>query len=308
MQSLVLNSDRRKLDVESIATDLLRVGYSTKLNRCFEIQGYQTPLVNFNPSALELPHPKLVSFFSAYKRMADLDGRLRASQFDEDSISHLTDYLMVLDVERNAKEFRYRYYGSGISDLRGLSMVGRTSMYFTGHISRFFTATYRASWLKKAPVFTIHEPPKRVFVSAWKRLIIPLFDDQLKNVIRFAALNVPDNDLRAGLDVVPDPILVTDRDMVLRYANGAASKLFGGATQFGARLNVVDFAGLDLKIPESPEALAAEGAVRDIASIALRGHLIQRFLVTVSGLVMNKRAFYIIGLRPAFEDMDCRFS
>ncbi|MEO9819853.1 MAG: hypothetical protein ABJ370_12485 [Paracoccaceae bacterium] len=308
MQSLELKLDGRNLDVNSIASDLQSSGVSVDLNQCFETQGYDAPFVKFSPTPLELPHPKLITFYSACKRMAGPEERLKARDFDKDSISHLTDYLMILDVKSRGTEFLYSYYGEGIRGLRGLSMVGRTSEYFTGHISRFFTATYRAACHRKESVFTIHEAPSRVFVSDWKRLIIPLFDDQLQTVVRFAVVNMPDNNFCAGLDVVPDPILVADRDMVLRYTNAAASKMFGGIMQFGSRLNVNDFAGLELNIPESPEALAAEGTVRDIASISLRNHLIQRFLVTVSGLVMNKRAFYVIGLRPVFEDMNCRFS
>ncbi len=307
MQNVMLNLIGGKSSVEGIADDLHQIGVSVDLNLSFEAQGFDAPLISFDPTPMELPNPKLVGFHSACRRMASQNGRIKACDFDVEAVSHLSDYLMMLDVEQDGQVFRYSYYGDAINNFRGLGMLGRTSDFFSGHISRFFTATYRAAWLRKVPVFTIHEPPKRVFVSAWKRLIIPLFNEHLTDVVRFAVLNVPDNDLRAGLDVVPDPVVVADRDMVLRYANLAATKMFGSSMQFGARLNVTEFAGLDLDIPESPETLAGHGAVRDMASIALRGHMIQRFFVTVSGLVMNKRAFYVISLRPAFEDMNCKF-
>ena len=284
------------------------MGFSSALNDSFEVQGYNAPDIVFAPQFTEMPCPELKDFFRACRAMERHDGRIRALDFDHEAVFNLRHFLIMLKVEEDGIAFRYSHYGQGIAEFRGLNMVGRRSDYFSGHVGRFFTALYQAVFQRQQWVMSIHEPPKRIFVSQWRRLIVPLFDESGTQVVEIAVLNVPYNELCSGFNAVPDPLLIADEDMMLRFANRAACAMFGAELQFGASLDLSEFAGIRVDIPETPSLLANRGAVRDLACMTVRGSVIQRFFLTISGLNMNRRAFYLIGLRPVIEDIGCGYS
>ncbi len=287
--------------LERATKELIAEGFSPSLQTAFAAQGYRAPMAQWAPDVRGYMHPLISGFALACNRFARGDGRLRAKDLEVGNLAEFQDWLMLLDVESAGTEFRYIHYGHGIADLRGLSMQGRTTSYFSGHISRFFAATYRAVLARKERLLTVHEPPKRVFVENWHRLIVPLFDEAGQDVVRLAVLNVPDNVYRAGLEAVPDPVLIADRDLHVRFANRAARETFGQTAGFGRQMDLFGFAGLDFQVADEPEELAQKGAVRDVICLAVHGCMIQRYLVTVTGLLMRRRAFYLMTLRPAFE-------
>ncbi|MCG6901582.1 MAG: PAS domain-containing protein [Rhodobacter sp.] len=285
--------------MDQLIAELLPDGHE-HLRRLFEDQGSAAPHILWSPKPDDLTNPLIARFAGACDGLPQTNGRILASDFHIEDFAALRDWMLVLDVEGDGSTFRYAHYGNGIADIRGLSMLGQTTESFGGHISRFFTAVYRAVQARKCPVLTVHVPPRQIFARHWERLIVPLFDTA-GTVIRFIVLNVPDNELRPGLEIIPDPVLIADENQIVRYANRAAREMFGRQVYLGSNMDLFAFAGIDIILPATPRDLARSRTIRDSISIVLRGALIERFQLTVSGTVQWGNAFYVITLRPAVE-------
>lgn len=134
----------------------------------------------------------------------------------------------------------------------------------------------------------------------WERLIVPLFDDA-GNIARIAVMNVPDNELRAGLEIIPDPVLIVDEDQIVRYANRPAREIFDRQTVPGSNKDLFSYAEIDIEMPAPPDKLAKSQVVHDVISIVLSGTMIERFLLTISAVERWGSAYYVITLRPAAE-------
>ena len=293
----------RDADIDQIAASI-RPNDRDDLRKLFGDQGSRPPQIVWSPLQVDLTNPQIARFDAICQAMPQTDGRILAIDFDLDAVASLTDWLLLLDVEGDGTVYRYRHYGEGIADVRGVSMLGRTTGEFSGHIGQFFTAIYRAVQNHKQRLLTIHVPPGMTLARSWERLIVPLFDPA-GEVVQFAVLSVPDNALRAGLELIPDPVLIADADQIVRYANRAARELFSRQTYLSANMDLFTFAGIDLDLPCPPADLARSGVVHDVISIVLRGTMIEHFLLTVSGTEQLGAACYVITLRPAIDQGNC---
>jgi len=275
-----------------------------QLNALFRKSGGRAPRILWSPQRQDLNTPLIRQFAAILDTLAPDSTHIRQADFQMVQFASLQDWLMLVDVEDGGARFRYGHYGAGIAEVFGRSMLGRTSDEFDSHISRFFNAIYRAALARKTRVLTRHEPPKQVFARAWERLIVPLFDSN-GDVTQFAVLNVPDNELRPGLEIIPDPVLIVDEQQIVRFANRAAREIFERPVSAmpGTKMDLFTFAGVDLDIPHSPEEFIQSKAIHDVVSLVLCGTLIQRFMLTISATNQRDHAFYVITLRPTFEPM-----
>ena len=285
-----------KLTAQFIAAQI-RPGFDGGLRQLFAEHGSCEPRLTWDPDEKELPHPFLVRFHELCQDSAGPEGRLLARTFNLDTFNGLHDWMIIVHVEDSGRRFRYGHYGRGISDIRGVSLQGNTTSALSGHIGIFFDAIYKAVIAHKLPILTHHQAVKTIFARSWDRLIVPICDDD-DNVVQFAVLNVANNELSAGLEIVPDPILIADRDQIVRYANRAAREMFGRQIYLGSNMDLFTFAGIDMEMPSTPEELAQSQTVRDATSLVLRDTMIERFYLTISGTTQWGNSFYVITLRP----------
>ena len=291
--------DPLNMTVENLAAQL-HAGRDGILTRLFLSNGRRKPEIYWSPDLNAIRNPLLARFNAIRLSLSNADGRLPHDRFDIDHFRGLQDWLMVLDVENAGLDFRYSFYGDGIADMRGVSLHGTTVKDLNDYVGNFFAAVYRTVVSRKEPVLTLHEPPKSVFARSWERLIVPLFqaDGTISNLI---ALNVPDNELRPGLEIVPDPILIADENQIVRYANRAAQETFGHQIYLGADMDLFTFAGIDMDMPASARELARTKTVRDAVSLVISGRMIERFQLTISGTIQWGNPYYVITLRPAID-------
>ncbi len=194
---------------QDIATSLMP-GHEDALRRMFNEMGAQAPRIVWSPAPDDLASPVLRRFAETCEAWMDDTGHVPSERFDTEALGALKDWLMIVEPENG--DFRYTYYGARIADHYGRDMTGQRVRDFGGHISLFFEGLYLAAQSRREWVMSEHEPPKSVFVRAWRRLIVPLFGSDGDAVARFAVLNLPENELRAGLDLVPDPVFVADAE------------------------------------------------------------------------------------------------
>lgn len=266
----------------------------TSVETFFAAHGVQQPRVVWRPSMSALASPILRSFAEVCDILGDPDGSIPQSGFDLDAFDGLERWMMVL--RRKGDHFEYSHYGAEIRDHYGRDMTGKTTADFGGYISVFFAALYHAATLRRERLMSEHEPPQRVFVRAWRRLILPLVDDS-GTVTGFAAANIPDNELRAGLEMITDPVFVTDRSAQVLYANAAADQYFSVPT--GPLPDLVHLTGFELKGIKPPEVLLARREQVERLELTHRQTgLMERVALTVSAAEHRGHAYYVLHVRP----------
>jgi PAS domain-containing protein len=274
-------------DLAALAQALAQ-GRSLDIDRMFRRAGLAPPLVVWRPERGELGHPTLRDFHARCLAVSAADGALRLEEFEALDLGGLADWLMVLEPLED-DDFRYLRYGPGIAAEYGRDMTGTCASAFDGHISVFFRALYAAATRVKHAVMSVHEPPRAVFVSAWRRLIVPVLDARAA-VSRLVAVNAPDNDLRAGLEAIPEAVTVTTPEHQVVFANAAARLLFGDRRMPCDGLDLSGYTGFDLRLPDCETTQVVEGMER-------RGDLIVRYTATCKRITYRDRPYNVVMLR-----------
>ena len=207
-----------------MVAESLMPGRKDAVRRLFNAQGAPAPTIIWAPEPTELPNAQMRRFAQIMDGWRDENGHVPAAQFDLAAFDGLRDWIML--VKPDGDDFEYTYYGAGIINHYGRDLTGHHASDIGGYISQFFTGVYRAAIARGEWVMSEHEPPEAVFVRSWRRVIVPMYDDD-QNVSLFAALNLPENELRAGLELMPDPVFVIAPSLDVQYANRSAIRMFG---------------------------------------------------------------------------------
>lgn len=165
------------------------------LNRLFKDDGAAVPEIIWSPSEDQLDIPVQVELLRYWQRIGGTGRFPAADAIDPLDMKFALGYLMLIDVLEDGSDFLYRLYGSSIALHYGQDMTGRRTSEFSGRIGIFFRAVYRASMLRRSSIFTVHEPPKHVFVKRWRRLVLPLVDAD-GAIVRFLVCNIPEDRAR----------------------------------------------------------------------------------------------------------------
>ena len=282
--------------VVDLVTESLLPGRRDNLRAMFNAEGLPAPVVIWSPTDGELRSPRHRQFVQVCRDHEDAKGRIAANNIQIEDFGALADWLMVLDVEAGGDDFRYDYYGRSISDFSGLDMTGKRTSDFRGYLSTFFRGLYRAVLKTGRPVYSMHEPPKDVFIRSWQRLIVPLFGEA-GDVTRLLTINVPDNEFQVGLELMVDPVFVVRADNSVIYSNRAARMMFNVPGGYGNHATISDLTGIDLDFPESAEDLLSQNRVIDSLVLAPRGSIMERLAMTISAAEHRGQAFFVVVMR-----------
>jgi len=293
----------RDFDVATHSDAFARVRWDVldpKLRDLFNDAGTRPPLILWEPTEAEIGNPLMQAFARKMRALADAEGRVPATAISTESLGALGRWTLLVDVEGADGPFRYRHAGDGILPYATRrDMIDRTSDDYSDFLGAFFTALYRAAIKRREWVFSEHEPPREVFIRIWQRLIVPLFGEDGATVTRFAVMAVPENTLRAGLDLIVDPVFVLDDAQVIHYRNRSAEGLFetGGVDPEGGT-TLKDVTGITVEVGITPSELLTRGEAIELVELVPRGGLLERMAVTVSATQHRGRAFYIVVMRP----------
>lgn len=282
-------------NVVELITESLMPGHRDALRRIFNSHGARSPMIIWSPQNEEMQSAQMRRFAAICEEFADAEGRIKASAFDPQAFNSLANWIMVVAIEGD--EYRYLHYGRGIADFYGRDMTGETTEGFTSHIAGFFKALYRAAAERHEWVLSEHEPPARVFVRSWRRLIVPLSSDDGEEVTQFAVINLPENELRAGLELMVDPVFVLDAEQTVQYANRSARRMFGIDASNMVDSALKDLTTIDLDLPRSPGEMLAHEFTEDSVQLYLRDDVAERLVTTVSAAEHRGTAFYIVVMR-----------
>ena len=281
-------------EVERIASDLT-AGSTDSAARLFAANAAGAPVVVWEPSSADLRHPVLRSFARLCAEGAAGAAPLAPDRFAALDLSAVSDWLMVLERTPDGRDLRYAHYGREIAAVYGRDMTGHRTSEIGGHVSVFFLALYEAAARRRRWVYSMHEPPAQIFARSWRRLIVPV-EAPDGGVGAFATVNVPDDELRPGLEAVPDPVLLLDEAGHIRFANTAAQVLFGMRSFSGEDVGLDAYCGFTLDLSHDPIA----GCARTVESRAVAhfGNMVVQFAVTHRGILHRDRVCHVVVIKP----------
>ncbi|MXQ06563.1 PAS domain-containing protein [Alphaproteobacteria bacterium GH1-50] len=290
MTDTLKDSDIADLVAKSVAP----TGHDA-VRQLFNDAGARAPEVIWSPGTADVRNP-LLRQFQAIVKGYKVDGRVPAKSLRLEDFGGLTEWLMLLQPVEDGADFEYLAYGSSITDSFGMDMTGHRTSEFGGYISTFFLGLYRAVLAQKACVYSEHEPPRNVFVRVWQRLIVPLFDEA-GEVARILVLNVPDNELRAGLELMVDPVFVLRGDESVIYANRAAQSIFRFTQRDAIGQSLEAATGVPLELGWAPEDMLSQHKIDDSVRLTIRDGIVERLVMTVSATQHRDEAFYVVVMR-----------
>ncbi len=280
---------------ECVLTDtLINMDFSA-VSDLFAQNQTGSPTVLWNPSMFDISHPVIKSFAEFM-----LAGGAETKAFEEGKFAQIETlsfepWTMVLEPVHNQSDFRYLKYGSEIAAMFGRDLTGHCTSEIGGHISEFFIALYSAVLVRKQSVLSVHVPPLGVFATVWRRLIFPLVDEA-GQIQMIAAVNVPENELRAGLEVLPDPALVANGDGLLMYANASARRFFGEPTL--PRSHISEYCDIDIELPANAEAHAKAESATVSRVIGSRNQILVHFELRTSATFFRGVPYFVVQLKP----------
>ncbi|MEM9791932.1 MAG: hypothetical protein AAF848_03245 [Pseudomonadota bacterium] len=274
-----------------------------KINRDFATVGARRPWISWAPQKEDLTDPLIQQFASICAQHAGSDGTLRIETVKLAWFASLKDWIMVLNVDRETDILQYAYYGAGIADSYGEDMTGRKTTDFKGYVGAFFTAIYREMIRTRVSVFSEHEPPAQVFVRSWRRYAVPVLDAN-DNVVQIIAINMPQNDLRAGLEIITDPVLLLDKNQVVHFTNTAADKKFNLDRGGNGTRSLNDLTGIALTTTHSPEEMIGRRIVQNEVLLDMTQGLVDDYQVSISATTYRKRSFYVLVFRNMADQLN----
>lgn len=255
------------------------------------------------PFVMWRPHPGMVecgsttAFHNACDRLTAGKNAIAEDDLDLTFFGSMRDWLSIAEVTEDGSAYRFTHSGLGITRFYGPDLTGKTTAEFPDHISKFYTAMFHEVRQRKERVLTVHQPSDQMFVTTWRRLLVPVVDGS-GNVVRILTSNSPENELRAGLEILPASVLIVDADHVVRYANKTARQSFDAGNYGPWSRTMFDYAALDLEIRERPEDILSYGITQTSTCRHIKHQQMGRYQATVSAALYKGTAFYVVLLQP----------
>ena len=182
-------SDRQVLQP---LVDALLADDREPLARHLAIHGATLVDLVWQPDISLCPEPQLHHTLEHWHRIRGDRPMPLASEISPFDLRPALGYVLLIDVEDDGWDGRFRLYGTRVAEMYGADMTGRrvSDIDHNNYVTQLFRAIYRVAMLRRMPVFSHHRPPVHVSVTAWKRLMLPLADAD-GQVCRFLTVNLP---------------------------------------------------------------------------------------------------------------------
>lgn len=171
----------RESEPNSVArlADAILNGDAEPVRALFEARDVPPPAIVWAPGVGDLsskPLDFLIGFWCERKGQQDCPSE---EAIDPVDLRPALGSLLVCEPTENLDDFRIRLYGSKLALEMGRDLTGSyiSEVQPDSHITTFYLACYRAVALRRAPLFTRHEPSLQSFASEIKRLLLPFGQD-----------------------------------------------------------------------------------------------------------------------------------
>jgi hypothetical protein len=138
--------------------DQIIAGDVRVIEQTFERHGARGPRIAWQPSIDDLDLPQLRFLLGYWHRLRAEQPMPNLRQVDAVELKSVLGCVSLLDVIDGAWDFRYRVFGTVVAAHSGFEMTRRqlSSFIAPGYIVNFFLASYRAAFLRRAPLLTEH--------------------------------------------------------------------------------------------------------------------------------------------------------
>lgn len=153
-----------------------------------ELQGLQ---LSWDPETRDLPTTAMRAAQAYWQSLPRNGGLPEVLQVEPERLRAALGYIMLVDVGEQTGDFRYALYGSKIAAVSGFDLTGKSiwDIPTLSAVQVFFAGCYLAVGRARRPLYSVHEAPPSITVSAWHRLILPL--GRAGEVRRFLVCNQP---------------------------------------------------------------------------------------------------------------------
>ena len=254
------------------------------------------PTILWRPTPCDLRHPEIQAFASLCDRIRTPSGTVPLSAFHQLDLGDLRRCLAIFEPVDGSHHFLCTFEGEELPATRGRTRVGLTTEVLAPHVSALISTLLGAASAVGHPVLTIFEPVQAVFARSRTILMQPLTGPD-GSIAQIACLTVPDNDLRPGLDAIPDPVLVLRADKQVVYANCHAQALFGHRKFQMHAVSMEEYCGFDLQIEEREDARRTKIWETRIATLC--DTLVVHFQVSVQQISFRQAPYFVVVARPA---------
>lgn len=288
--------DQRAESVIELMSDRLASGGDSPLQSVFQAAGALVPQVVWSPERRSLRNPLTRRFFDICEGWCDEAGRLYEKRIRLGDLGSLMDWIILVEVVDDGRDFCYQSVGHAITESYGRDIGGALASEFPAPIGAFLVALYRAALRRDEWVWSEHEPVENVFVRAWQRLTVPVHDDAGR-IKSFLILSWPDNELRAGLEIMVDPTFVLTEDHEVVFLNRAATRAFGIEGEEWRGRSLEELTDVTVEFPATAAELLEQRRREDSVALVIRDGIVERLVTTVSATSHSSRAFYVVVMR-----------
>lgn len=281
--------------INALSRDLSQ-GRIDTLSQMFAYHGIPAPFLVWKPTEQDVPHPVLRAFMRVIDRTLNKDGRLTQSFLEDEGYLVLKDWIVELEPDEDLNDYAYKHFGLQVAGAFGEDMAGQKVSQLGGHLANFLISVNRAVIARQQAVMTTHEPEKQSFVLNCHRVVVPVYDAS-GNIYRIVVANVTDNELRAGLEILPDAVLVVSSAGELCFANRPAYALFSQPHGIWKHESLEAFTGIDFELPKHPESLVRQGHHDSHRHVVLKDGIVTPIDVTISAAFFRNDPFYVVTAR-----------
>jgi hypothetical protein len=126
---------------------------------------------------IEIPHPPLRAFCDYCLTVKPRSDYADRRDFDFNRLQPWLGNIMIVDYLPEAKDFRYRLYGTAVSSQTSFDLTGTRVSERPPNIGGFIARFYLEAVEGKRLVYTEHTRAYPRFIRDWHRLICPVVDN-----------------------------------------------------------------------------------------------------------------------------------
>lgn len=135
--------------------------------------------IRFADEMAGLPEPPLQFLYDFWREKAGSHAGLsRREDFEMLALLPAVGNIMILDVERQGLDARYRLYGTKIAQHAGKDWTGATVSEMNAsartNVALMYRAAYLAVYRTNRPLYTEHTALPWLGAKAWRRVILPV--------------------------------------------------------------------------------------------------------------------------------------
>lgn len=172
--------------IARMVDEFVRDGRSAAADETFIALDKPVPEIRWRPAMADLPVEGLRFLLDYWQQAKGGSALPPVGAIDPFALKPVLGDIIVLDVEGDGRDFRYRLYGTNIAESARFdwtgSTVGDMRRVLKGPGPDFYLAIYRAVLQRREPVYTL-SPAIVVFSErSWARLVLP-FGDPIQRIL-----------------------------------------------------------------------------------------------------------------------------